>query len=105
MYFLFVYFIEWSKQFDTSTIGLNGISELKLEPTCQLKNNAKIRVVGVVIENGVTPFHRTKIIKIVPRFIVINNLDIPLAFKQKGQTSESTSSFLLQSGEKEVFHF
>ena len=54
-----------------------------------------------MIENGVDNFIKTKIIKIVPRYMIYNNLDDPIIIKQKN----SDQQILVGPKEKKVYHF
>ena len=56
---------------------------------------------GVVIENGSDSFSKTKVIKIVPRYIIYNTLEDPIAIKQKYQETQ----IIIQSGSKIIYNF
>jgi SHR-binding domain of vacuolar-sorting associated protein 13 len=65
---------DWSKVFDGTTMGLSGFVEVKsLDPDDRKRD--KYLNFGVLFENGVGHYSRTKIIKIVPRYIIFNSLD------------------------------
>jgi hypothetical protein len=64
---------DWSKVFDGNTQGLSGSVEMRSLSEDSSKD--KILNFGVIFENGVGHYSRTKIIKIVPRYIIINTLD------------------------------
>ena len=69
-----------------TTVGLTGAIELKIEGEHMQegpKGSSKIATFGIIIENGAHPFMKTKIIKIVPRYIVFNNMNEALVIKQK----------------------
>jgi hypothetical protein len=65
--------------FDVTTIGLTGAVEIRATNEV----DSKVLNFGIIIENGMNQFSKTKIIKIVPRYIIFNNLDDPLIVKQK----------------------
>lgn len=65
---------------------------------------------GVLFENGVGHYSRTKIIKIVPRYIIFNALDDDILIRQKNQTKEvivkaedKTRVYNFQNKEKDPF--
>lgn len=80
-------------------MGLTGLVETKRDDNFQEDN--KVLSFGIVIETGVFPFNRTKIIKIVPRYIIYNNLDHPIIVKQKNNTKQ----YLIQPQAKEIYFF
>ncbi len=69
-----------------STVGLSGAIDLKKEELAVV--DCKILNFGIIIENGVFPFNRTKIIKIVPRYIIFNNLKDPIVIKQRNNLTQ-----------------
>jgi hypothetical protein len=77
---------DWSKVFDGNTQGLSGFVEVRSLSEDQSKE--KTLNFGIIFENGVGHYSRTKIIKIVPRYIIINSLDDDILVRQKGQTKE-----------------
>ena len=83
---IYLFSVEWSKYFDMTTVGLTGAIELKIEGDHMQegpRGSSKIASFGIIIENGAHPFMKTKIIKIVPRYIVFNNMNEALVIKQK----------------------
>jgi hypothetical protein len=65
---------------------------------------------GVLFENGVGHYSRTKIIKIVPRYIIFNALDDDIMIRQKNQPKEvlvksedKTRVYNFQNKEKDPF--
>lgn len=73
-----MFLLEWSKLFDISTLGLTGSIEINSEKNQLGSNLSNVLNFGIVIENGMNEFSKTKIIKIVPRYIIYNNLDDPI---------------------------
>jgi hypothetical protein len=69
-----------------STVGLTGAVDLKKEEGIDVES--KVLNFGIIIENGVFPFNRTKIIKIVPRYIIFNNLKDPIVIKQRNNKAQ-----------------
>ena len=59
--------------FDGNTQGLSGFVEIKSSTDDPMKD--KYLNFGVLFENGIGHYSRTKIIKIVPRYIIFNALD------------------------------
>ena len=55
----------------------------------------------MIIENGSAPFSRTKFIKIVPRYILLNNLHEAIIFKQKNHTRQ----YVLEPQAKQIYNF
>jgi hypothetical protein len=58
---------------------LTGAVELKRDN--DEKSASRFINLGIIIENGVYPYTKTKIIKIVPRYIIFNNLKEPIVIK------------------------
>jgi len=48
------------------------------------EKDAPLVEVGTYIQMCAHPYSRSKILRFVPRFYVINNLDFPLVLKEKG---------------------
>jgi len=63
---------DWSKPFDVTSIGLTGAVDLPREKSSSAKSS--VITFGVLIENGAFPHSRTRIIRIVPRFIFVNKM-------------------------------
>ena len=55
---------------------------------------------GVVIVSASSPFNKTVVIEVVPRFVVINQLQTPLVIKQKNSKNQ-----VLIQGEQVVYNF
>lgn len=57
---------------------------------------------GILFSNGQGAYSRTKIIKIVPRYIIYNTLDDDIVIKQKGQSKH----IVIKADEKrKVYNF
>lgn len=101
--------IEWSKIFDGTTQGLSGYIEVKsIADDIEIKD--KFLNFGMIFENGVGSYSRTKIIKIVPRYIIYNALDDDIKIRQKNHSreiripsSERTQVYNFQNREKDPF--
>ena len=57
---------------------------------------------GVLFENGEGSYSRTRIIKIVPRYIIYNALDEDIVVRQKNQTRET---LVPASSKTKVYNF
>lgn len=57
---------------------------------------------GIIFENGKGAYSRTKIIKIVPRYIIYNALDDDIVVRQKGKDNVMT---LKAADKKMVYNF
>jgi hypothetical protein len=81
---------DWSQKFDISTVGIAGVCSLKREAKEEIKdnfiknNNSKLIDFGVLIENLSDPYNKTKTVKFVPRYILVNMSNHPIIVKQMG---------------------
>ena len=93
----------WSDKFSITAIGVTGALQLKKKPPKKEKKKKKIEEpddqkidyiksvydqldFGVKIQMASAPFSRTKILSIVPRYIIANNLDFPFVYRQAAST-------------------
>lgn len=77
----------WSKHFNIATVGVAGIIKLKNALANSANAQAPKRVdLGVVITDANFPLVKTKIVQIVPRFIVNNTLNTPVYLRQFERT-------------------
>ena len=84
---------QWSQKFSISTIGISGALTLtkkeqkkkqkraESKKVDYIKSIYKMLDIGIKISTGSAPFSRTKIVTIVPRFIIANNLDFPIVYR------------------------
>lgn len=75
--------VEWSRVFDGTTMGLSGLVEVKIDEE-EPGERCRYLNFGIKFEQGEGSFSRTKIIKIVPRYIIMNTLEEDIHVKQKG---------------------
>lgn len=47
----------------------------------QIKSESKSLDFGIKIEMASAPYSRTKVVTIVPRYIIVNNLDFPIVVR------------------------
>ncbi len=89
---------QWSEKFSITTIGVSGALTLQKKTNSHkeghppadkadyIKSIYKTLDFGIKIQMGSAPFSRTKIVTIVPRFVIANNLDFPLVYRQSNST-------------------
>lgn len=86
----------WSDKFSITAIGVSGALKLRKKKAAKSKKNKipepddpKIDYIksiyevldfGIKIQMATAPFSRTKIVTIVPRYIIANNLDFSLVY-------------------------
>lgn len=97
-------YYDWSKKFDISTFGVSGVLSMKKSKRCVLEDGTvpknwpnKIEL-GVVISTLSSPYNRTKSVTIVPRYIIMNETDVPLIVGQ--HDNEDPTQFYVDSGQK-----
>lgn len=82
----------YSKHYlDVSTIGLSGVLSFELESKEEVHRDMLPQrdyvpqrlECGVMIEQGPTPFNKTTIVTVVPRYIIVNQLEGSLVVKQR----------------------
>ena len=75
-------------KFDISTFGVSGVLSMKKARRCRLddgtvpKNWPNKIELGVVISTLSIPYGKTKRVTIVPRYVILNETDVPLIVGQ-----------------------
>eukprot|EP00850_Spirogloea_muscicola_P012926 SM000085S23276 [mRNA] locus=s85:540482:567052:+ [translate_table: standard] len=75
---------DWSKSIPLDTVGIKGAVHTTTRPLkkSQQTQTSKRYEFGVEISLAPSPFHRTKVVTITPRFVLKNRTGMPLLFKQ-----------------------
>eukprot|EP00850_Spirogloea_muscicola_P001736 SM000006S19501 [mRNA] locus=s6:1093208:1119415:+ [translate_table: standard] len=75
---------DWSKSIPLDTVGIKGAvhTTTRLMKKSQQTQVSKRYEFGVEISLAPSPFHRTKVVTITPRFVLKNRTGMPLLFKQ-----------------------
>eukprot|EP00347_Sterkiella_histriomuscorum_P017164 403350423 len=85
-----------SQSVDITTVGLSGAISLDFDNRDDVKRDQlpqenyipqKLEL-GVVIQTAPSPFNKTTLISVVPRFLIINQLGHPVVIKQRGCSSQ-----------------
>ena len=88
----------WSSRFSVTTLGLTGALTLKKKPEKARKKEKETQHIdyiksiyktldlGIKLSSGTAPFSRTKVVTIVPRYVIANNLKFDLVYRQTGST-------------------
>lgn len=80
-----------SQDVDVSTIGISGALSLELESKDEVQVDKlpcrdyipQRLELGIIIQQASAPFNKTTIVTIVPRYIILNKLGMPIVIKQR----------------------
>ncbi|CAG9310720.1 unnamed protein product [Blepharisma stoltei] len=83
----------WSNEFNEETIGIAGC--IKLENTEELPKSLQF---GIAISQAPAPLIKTRVISLVPRFIVSNYLGFRIHLRQYIKNESALSTLLIENG-------
>ena len=100
---------DWAEPFDITTLGIAGQASLErlsdfdqYDPVISKYTSTHLSL-GVVISNLGGVYSRTTNIKIVPRYMFVNNSSSPIVMAQDGE--KSTKQYWIPSGGSTIYHF
>ena len=105
---------EWSEPFNITTVGIAGQVSLKRSSSTSIsKNPEEANVVqqynsnnlnfGVVITTWSNPYSRTKVISIVPRYVIVNNTKQTIIVAQDHH--KAANQIRIGPKDKKTYHF
>lgn len=92
---------KWAKPFSLETAGTTGVVEIQDKEKSYKKKRIQFEL-GVDIDFAPGKYGRTKVVTFTPRLVLVNHLDEPIYYKQKGFAD---MQYILPANSRLPFHW